>query len=79
MSWFLTTRVGRWISMIAAFAALLVGAVFFGWSKRGQHEATKALKGYKETRERMDDAEDLGDDPHAADRWLHERLGKRDL
>jgi hypothetical protein len=32
-------------------------------------------EGYAETRKRMDEA-DLGDDPDAARRWLHER-GKR--
>ena len=77
MTWFLTTRIGRWLAMIGAALAMLAGAVLVGWSKRGQAEAGKALEGYKATRERMDDADDFGNDADAGRRWLRER-GKRD-
>ena len=74
IGWFLTTRLGRGVA-----AALLTGAVLFGWLKRGQHEATKALKSYKRTRKEMDDVPDFGNDPAAADRLLRERQRKRGL
>jgi len=76
-AWMAGTRIGRWVAMIGAALALLTGAVLIGWSKRGQAEAGKALEGYKATRERMDDADDFGDDADLGRRWLHER-GKRD-
>lgn len=78
-AWLAGTRFGRWAAMIGAAVALLAGAVLLGWSKRGQHEADKALKGYRDTRRRMDDADDLGDDPAAARRWLSERGRGGDL
>ena len=56
------TRIGRWLAMIGAALALLAGAVFVGWSKRGQAEAEKALKGYKNTRKEIDREDYLGDD-----------------
>lgn len=76
MTWFLSTRIGRFLAGIGAALAALAGAVLFGWRKRGQAEAGKVLKGYKDTRERMDEADDFGNDPDAARRWLSER-GKR--
>lgn len=72
MTWFLSTRIGRWLSMIGAFLALLVAAVAVGWTRRGQAEANKALKGYQDKRKAMDDADVFGNDPDAARRWLRE-------
>jgi len=78
-AWLAGTRIGRWAAIVGAAVALLAGAVLLGWSKRGQVEAGKALKGYRDTRRRMDDADDLGDDPAAARRWLSERGRRSDL
>lgn len=79
MTWFLSTRLGRWFGMIGVAIMVLLGAVVFGWTKRGQYESIKALEGYKKTRKEMDNAPDLGNDPDAANRWLRERERKRDL
>jgi len=62
VTWFLTTRLGRWLAMIGAALALLAGAVLVGWSKRGQAEAGKALEGYKATRKAVDDEDYLDGD-----------------
>ena len=76
MTWFLSTRIGRWLSMIGAFLALLIGAVFVGWTKRGQQEANKALKGYQDKRKEMDREDYLDSDDVAIIERLRER-GKR--
>jgi len=80
IGWFLATRMGRWAAMIGAGVALLAGAVLLGWTKRGQHEADRALRGYRDTRRRMDEVdENMGDDPAAARRWLSDRGRDGDL
>lgn len=76
MTWILTTRLGRWLAMIGGAIALLAGAVLVGWTKRGQHEAGKALKGYRDTRKRVDDEDYLDGDIGAIRDRLRER-GKR--
>lgn len=73
MTWLLTTRIGRWLAMIGGAVALLAGAVLVGWTKRGQHEAEKALKGYKKTRKRVDDEDYLDGDIGAIRDRLRER------
>ena len=70
----LMSVVRRWISMIGVALAVLAGAIVFGWTKRGQVEATKALEGYKKTRKEMDSAPTYKNDPDGARRFLRERL-----
>ena len=69
---------GLWPYIIAAGGALLafLGAYFKGRGDGKAKEKAKRDAAYRKTRERMDDADDLGDDPGAAARWLRER-GKR--
>lgn len=75
MTWFLTTRLGRWVAMIGGALLALAGAVAWGWTKGKQDEHRKQLEGYRDTRKAMDEVEH-GSDPDLARRWLHER-GKR--
>ena len=57
---------------VAVLLALL--AVWFrGRSSTKQQTALEAAEAYERTRKGMDDAPDLGNDPDAARRWLHER------
>jgi len=76
IAWLAGTRIGRWLAMIGAALAILAGAVFVGWSKRGQAEAGKALEGYKRTRKDLDDENYLDGDIGSIRDRLHER-GKR--
>jgi len=70
---------GEWLGWIAGAVVALVAAVAVWLSGRRSGDVraeNMGLRDYKATRERMDDADDLGNDPDAATRWLRER-GKR--
>ena len=56
---------------LAAAGSVILAVLLAFW----QGKARQKDEGYAETRKRMDEV-DLGDDPDAARRWLHER-GKR--
>ena len=56
---------------LAAAGAFIAAVLLAFW----QGKARQKDEGYAETRKRIDEV-DLGDDPDAARRWLHER-GKR--
>ena len=70
---------------IAAFAiGSFVVAIFVGFLRGRSVEAAaderEELEEYVETRQRMDESDaELGNDPAAADRFLHERKRNRDL
>lgn len=72
--WVATSAIGRWVAIAGIAAAVLAGAIVFGWTKRGQVEATKALEGYKKTRKEMDSAPTYRNDPDAARAFLRKRL-----
>jgi hypothetical protein len=57
---------------VAALLALL-GIYLAGRQDASQRAKSEALEDYKETRERIDNAADFGNDPDAALRWLRER------
>lgn len=61
-------RIKLWLAAAGAFIAAVLLAFW-----RGKRDAKD--EAYAETRKRMDEV-DIGDDPDAARRWLHER-GKR--
>ncbi len=71
-----------WLAELAAPAVALViafvGGLFLGKSRERVKQREEAERAYRETRERMDDAE-LGNDPAAARDWLRERQRDRDL
>ena len=56
---------------LAAAGSVILAVLLAFW----QGKARQKDEGYAETRKRIDEV-DLGDDPDAARRWLHER-GKR--
>lgn len=58
-------RLKLWLSAAGAFIVALVAAYWNGKSKAKD-------EGYADTRKRMDEV-DLGNDPDAARRFLHER------
>jgi hypothetical protein len=61
--------------VIAVFAAYLRGR-----SDKAAADEHEELEEYVETRQRMDESDaELGNDPAAADRFLHERKRNRDL
>lgn len=76
IAWFAGTRIGRWLAMVAGALAILAAAVFYGWSRRGQKEAEKALEGYKQTRKKVDDEDYLDGDLGVIRERLRNR-GKR--
>ena len=70
---------GEWLGWIAGAVGAFVAAVAVWLSGRRSgavRAENRGLRDYKATRERMDDVDDLGNDPAAAARWLRER-GKR--
>lgn len=75
-TWLINTKIGRFVSAVATFAAI----VLFAWLRgknAGQEIAEKRMADKeRETRQRMDDAEIIGDDPAVARDWLRERSGK---
>lgn len=68
-------KIKLYLAMAGAVVLAIAAAFLKGWSARGRQEQTKDLRDYKETRERMDDAE-TNLDPDDARNWLRER-GKR--
>ncbi len=66
-----------WLKRAVAWAlgGLVVAAGIFGLGRReGRLRAkSEAEKGYRKTREKIDEADIVGDDPDRARRWLHER------
>lgn len=58
------------LAALLCWAAVRIGA----WADKAVADALElqAEKGYRETREKMDEAV-VADDPAAARRWLHER------
>lgn len=75
MIWDLITP--DWLSSTLVWAAGALVVVFGAWmaGKRGgrQKAKTEVLRGNVETREKMDDADIVGDDPDMARKWLSER------
>lgn len=65
-------------AQLLALLAVVAGVVAYVWRLRDRQERLKTMEDYRETRERMDEAH-VGDDPHAAERWLRERRDQRDL
>ena len=59
----------------AALGAILAAVVAWFAGRRAARQAAQdeAVKDYRETRRRMDDASDLGDDPDVLREWLRER------
>jgi hypothetical protein len=68
---------GSWLAAIGVAVAAL-SAMWFGGRKSAKTDAkAKDAAAYRETRERMDNAEnDIADDPATLRDWLRER-GKR--
>lgn len=66
---------------LLAILAAIVAAFRIGRKSAATQAEAKASKAYIETRRRMDEVEnDLGDDPAAARRFLHDRAKRgRDL
>jgi len=64
-----------WPYLITALAALAggVGIYIKGGSNAKAKAKTRDLREHIETRERMDNADIVGDDPSAAARWLQSR------
>ncbi len=64
-----------WPYLITAMAALAggVGLYLKGGSNAKAKAETRDLREHIETRERIDDADIVGDDPSAAARWLQSR------
>jgi uncharacterized membrane protein YdjX (TVP38/TMEM64 family) len=62
-------------------AAIVAGLVAYLAGRRsGRSQAKReAVKDYSDTARRMNDAEIHDNDPAAAERWLRERAGRRDL
>lgn len=68
-------RIKIWLAAAGAVVISLL-SIWFGGKKAGKNAAkAEELNEYVETRKRMDEV-DLGNDPDAARRFLHER-GKR--
>lgn len=71
-------RLKAWLA--GAVAGILALLAVWGAGKRAarQEAAQEALRGYRETRERIDAAtDDLGDDPDVLRDWLRERGRER--
>ena len=66
-------RVKLWLGAAAAVLLGLLGAWVAGKREARQEARSEALRGYVDTRKRMDEADSLGDDPELARRWLSER------
>lgn len=64
-----------WPYLIAALAALAGGAGLYlkGGSNAKAKAETRDLREHIATREKIDEADIVGDDPSAAARWLRER------
>ncbi|MEN9763514.1 MAG: hypothetical protein RI906_3340 [Pseudomonadota bacterium] len=66
-------RVKLWLGGAAALMLAFI-VVWAAGRREGHQEArSKALRSYVDTRKRIDEADDLGDDPDIARRWLRER------
>lgn len=67
-------RLKAWLAGAAASVLALLAVWGAGKRSARQEAAQKALRGYQETRERIDAvADDLGDDEHVLRGWLRER------
>jgi hypothetical protein len=82
VSW-LVAIPSRLRAALAGAVALLVAflaAYLKGRKDEAQDAAVEDLEAYRRVRKEIDDAETFqGDDPAAADRFLHERSKHRDL
>jgi hypothetical protein len=58
---------------VAGSLALLFAAYAKGRTSQRQQEATKALKNYKNTRERIDEAQSINRSADDARKWLRDR------
>lgn len=68
------TRLKLWLAGVGAALVALVGIYMAGRRAAKQEAATDALRGYADTRKRMDDATiDLGDDPAVLRDFLRTR------
>ena len=64
------SRVKLWLAAAGAAVIALVTIYLKGRRDEVELARLRGLEGYKETRERIDDAEIHGDDPAAAREWL---------
>lgn len=55
------------------FLAVIVGAFLKGAANARQKQAMKEVEGYKETRERIDEANTVNRDADTARKWLRNR------
>jgi len=65
-------RVKMWAAMAGAFLVALAGAYFRGKSSAVASAERKRLKGYVDTRKRIDEV-DVGDDTGVLRDWLRDR------
>lgn len=66
-------RVKLWLGAAVAVVLAVLGAWVAGKREARQEARSEALRGYVDTRKRIDEADDLGDDVELARRWLRER------
>ena len=66
-------RLKLWLAGVGAALVALVGIYLAGRRAAKQGAATDALRGYADTRKRIDDADNLGSDPAVLRDWLRER------
>lgn len=66
-------RVKLWLGAAVAVLLGLLGAWLAGKREARSEARSEALRGYVDTRKRIDEADDLGDDVELARRWLRER------
>jgi len=64
------TRTKLWLAAALAAASVILGVYLQGRKDAASRARTDELKGYKNTREAIDDAEIHGNDPAAAREWL---------
>ena len=69
----MTALLVRWLWRPVLTALALLAVFWRGRARARQQTALGAAEAYAKTRKGMDDAENLGDDPDAARRWLRER------
>jgi hypothetical protein len=76
------TRIKLWLAAAGAAVLAILGVYLQGRRDAASRARTDELKGYKNTREAIDDAEIHGNDPAAAREWLQhyaDQERRRDL
>lgn len=68
LKWFSGTALGRVLTAAVVALGVLLGAVRYGRRREAEEAAHEALKAYKETKEKIDEAQSSPDRDAAIDR-----------